>query len=155
MTLPSHADSIYIERSPADLYAMVSDVTRMGEWSPVTKAGRWDDGATAEVGAWFFGRNETPDATWETRCQIVAADPGREFAFVTLGTVARWGYSFEATGAGTTVTESWEFLPGGIDFFRERFGDDADRQIDERLERARTGIPQTLAELKAVAESTG
>lgn len=32
----SFRDSIVIARSPEDLYEMVSDVTRMGEWSPIS-----------------------------------------------------------------------------------------------------------------------
>ena len=67
-TPPTHADSIVIARSPADLYDMVSDVTRMGEWSPVCKACWWDDGPGPSAGAWFTGRNELPGRDpWETR----------------------------------------------------------------------------------------
>ena len=64
---PQHSDSIVIARSPEDVYDMVSDVTRMGEWSPVCKACWWDEGGSPRVGAWFTGRNELPDRTWETR----------------------------------------------------------------------------------------
>src|SRR5688500_18974198 len=94
MALLEHSDSIVIARPPADLYDMVSDVTRMGEWSPVCKACWWDEGDTARVGAKFTGRNEVPDRTWETRSEVVAADPGREFAFVVESTGTRWGYTF-------------------------------------------------------------
>jgi hypothetical protein len=38
------SESIVIGRSPEDLYDMVSDVTRMGEWSPECKACWWDNG---------------------------------------------------------------------------------------------------------------
>lgn len=31
-------DSIVVARDPAELYDLISDVTRMGEWSPVCKA---------------------------------------------------------------------------------------------------------------------
>ena len=48
----------------------------MGEWSPICRACWWDEGAGPEAGAWFTGRNETPERTWETRCQVVAADAG-------------------------------------------------------------------------------
>lgn len=56
---------------------MISDVTRTGEWSPVCKACWWDDGDGPWPGAWFTGRNELPERTWETRSQVVAADRGR------------------------------------------------------------------------------
>ena len=151
----THSDSVIVARSPDDLYAMVSDVTRMGEWSPICKACWWDEGEGPRVGAWFTGRNELPERTWETRSEVVAADPGREFAFVVLGTIARWGYTFVPVDGGTELTESWEFLPGGLEFFEERFGDDAPAQIADRVEKARTGIPQTLAAIKRAAEVDG
>ena len=39
----SYAESIDIARDPEALYDMVSDVTRMGEWSPVCTGGSWDE----------------------------------------------------------------------------------------------------------------
>jgi polyketide cyclase/dehydrase/lipid transport protein len=149
----THSDSVIVARSPEDLYAMVADVTRMGEWSPICKACWWEDGDGPRVGAWFIGRNELPERTWETRSEVVAADPGREFAFVVLGMIARWGYSFEPVEGGTRLTESWEFLPSGLEFFEEKFGDDAPAQIADRVEKAKTGIPETLAAIKRAAEA--
>lgn len=147
------SDSVFIARDAEDLYDMVADVTRMGEWSPVCTACWWDEGESPRVGAWFTGRNETPERTWETRSQVVAAQRGREFAFAVGGTWTRWGYVFEPTDEGTTLTESWEFLPAGIERFHERFGEDADAQIAQRVVAAREGIPATLAAIKRVAES--
>jgi hypothetical protein len=149
-----HAESIVIAR-PADvLYDMVSDVTRMGEWSPICTACWWDEGAGPRAGAWFTGRNELPERTWETRSQVVAAERGREFAFVVGGAWVRWGYSFTPVTGGTELTESWEFLPAGIARFRERYGDDAQAEITARTEAARRGIPLTLAAIKKSAESS-
>lgn len=132
---------------------MVSDITRMGAWSPVCKACWWDEGAGPEVGSWFTGRNELPDRTWETRSEVVAAERGKEFAFVVNGSWTRWGYAFRSVDGGTELTESWEFLPGGEAMFQDRFGADAEAQIAERLALARTGIPATLAAIKIDAES--
>ena len=150
----THADSIVIARSPADLYDMVSDVTRMGEWSPVCKACWWDEEAGPAVGAWFTGRNELAGRDpWETRSQVVAASPAEEFAFMVGGAWARWGYTVAPTDGGTLVTESWEMTPAGVERFGERYGPDAAAQVANRSEAARTGIPATLAALKRVAES--
>ena len=147
-----HSASIVIARSPEDLYDLVSDITRMGAWSPVCKDCWWDEGAGPEVGAWFTGRNELPERTWGTRSEVVAADRGREFAFIVNGSWTRWGYVFAAVDGGTELTESWEFLPGGVAMFQERFGDEADAQITNRLELAQKGIPATLAAIKVDAE---
>jgi Polyketide cyclase / dehydrase and lipid transport len=149
----SFSESIVIARPAEDLYDMVSDVTRMGEWSPVCTAGWWDDGATARAGAWFTGRNEGSGRTWETRSEVVVADPGREFTFVVGGSWVRWSYTFVPVDGGTRLTESWEFLAAGIARFEERFGADAPAQIEDRTQAARTGIPVTLAAIKRTAES--
>ena len=114
MSSLQYSESVVVASTPEALYDMVSDVTRMGEWSPVCAACWWDDGDGPRVGAWFTGRNELPERTWETRSQVVAADPGREFAFEVNGGWVRWGYTFTAVDTGTQVTESWEFLPAGI-----------------------------------------
>jgi hypothetical protein len=153
MSHPSFSGSIVIARSPGDLYEMVSDVTRTGEWSPVCTACWWDEGASARPGAWFTGRNEQEGRTWETRSQVVVAEPGREFAFLVGGAWVRWAYAFTSAGDGTRVTESWDFLPAGIARFHERYGPDAQAQIDQRTEAAQTGIPVTLAAIKRAAEA--
>jgi hypothetical protein len=148
-----HSESIVVARSPEELYDLVSDVTRMGEWSPICKACWWDEGDTARVGAVFTGRNVTPERTLETRSQVVAADRGREFAFVVQPTGTRWGYSFRAVDDGTELTESWEFPPSAFEVFKERFGDDSPAQVANRHQTAREGISATLAAIKEAAES--
>jgi Polyketide cyclase / dehydrase and lipid transport len=147
------SDSIEIALEPDELYALVSDVTRMGDWSPICRACWWDEGDGPRVGAFFTGRNETPQRTWETRSQVVAAEPGREFAWEVNGGWVRWGFSFEPADTGTRLTESWTFQPMGLDGFRERYGDQADAQITERTEAAHRGIPETLAAIKHTAEA--
>lgn len=101
----------------------------------------------------FTGRNETPERTWETRCRVVAADAGREFAWEVNDGWVRWGYTFEPGNGGTRLTESWEFLPAGIAGFRERYGAQADAEIDSRRAAAQSGIPATLAAIKKAAEA--
>ncbi|MBA3523783.1 MAG: SRPBCC family protein [Geodermatophilaceae bacterium] len=149
----SHSESIVVAASPESLYDLVSDVTRIGEWSPVCRACWWDDGDTATVGAWFTGRNELPGRTWETRSVVVAAERGQEFAFVVGGALVRWSFTFVPVGEGTRVTESWEFLPDGIALFHERYGADAEREIATRTEWAHQGIPATLVAIGRIAAS--
>jgi hypothetical protein len=83
---------------------------------------------------------------------VVAADPGHEFAWVVGAQIARWGYTFTEVDGGTELVESWEFLPGGDIMFAERFGDAAAEQHADRYEKAVSGIPETLAAIKAAAE---
>jgi Polyketide cyclase / dehydrase and lipid transport len=150
-----HAGSIVINRSPEELYDMVADVTQMGAWSPVCKACWWDEGEGPRVGARFTGRNERPDRTWETHSEVVVAERGREFAWVVAEppTRARWGYEFTAVEDGTEVTETWELPPEGSAFFDTMFGDESAEQIALRSDAAMTGIDETLAAMKHMAES--
>lgn len=146
------SESVTIAASPEVLYAMVSDVTRMGEWSPVCKECWWEDDARG-VGSWFTGRNVTERSTWETRSKVVADEPGHEFSFAVNGDRTRWGYTFEPTDGGTVVTESWEILPAAEPTYPERFGDRAEEEILSRADGASNGMRETLAAIKRVAET--
>lgn len=154
MTILEFSDSVLIERTPDEVYALVSDVTRMGEWSPICKACWWDDPAAgAQPGAWFTGRNELLERTWETRSQVVVAEPQREFAWEVNEGWVRWGFRLEPTGeTGTRLTQDWRFLPKGIAGFGEKFGQHAEAEIAQRSDQATSGIPVTLAAIKASAE---
>lgn len=160
----NHSDSITIDRSPDEVYAIVSDVTRMGELSPVCTAGTWDDpSAAGKAGATFKGHNAIgKDITWDTHCTVIAAEPGREFTFINRGQdgaaeLVRWGYTFEPDGSGTKVTESWEVLPAYPDMVRSGDSSIPDADVEARIEgmaqMARDGIKDTLASLKRVAEA--
>jgi uncharacterized protein YndB with AHSA1/START domain len=115
------SDTVDIEGDADALYFLISDPTRMPNWSPenrgATVLNPAEDGA-AFVGMTFEGRNKRGRAAWHTRCTVTAADPGRRFAFTvhTIGVKkprlraanASWEYRFEPTAAGTTrVTETW------------------------------------------------
>lgn len=106
--------SAIIGAPPERIWELVSDVTRTGEWSPENTGGVWLKGAAGPIaGARFRGTNCRGRARWATSCEVVAAVPGREFAFVT-GTAAKpktlWRYILEPIGDGTRVTESFELV---------------------------------------------
>ena len=112
--------SIVIDREAGELYDLVSDVSRMGSWSPVCTGGAYD-----ADGEWFTGTNVLGDETWETRCRVVVAERGREFAFINHGLkgkieVVRWGFRFRPIDESSTeVTQTWDVLPGYVDGFAE------------------------------------
>jgi len=147
------ADSIFVARDPEYVYDLVSDITRMGEWSPVCKKCWWDEGDGPWVGAHFTGRNVTPARTWEARSEVVAAERGRTFGWDVAGGMVSWRYDFAPADSGTTLTESWTFHEIGRQMFRDRWGERADAAIKDRVDAARSGIPQTLAAIKITAEA--
>jgi Polyketide cyclase / dehydrase and lipid transport len=148
-----HSRSVVVARAPEEVYDLVSDVTRTGEWSPICQECWWDEGATGQVGDRFTGRNVTPERTWETRSRVVAAERGREFAWEVGAGYVRWGFTMTPADEGTELTESWAFLPAGLAMFAERYGERADEQIAERTRQAHEGIPATLAAIKRIAEA--
>lgn len=98
-----------IAASPSAVFAALTDITRMGEWSPETIGAAWNDGATeAAVGASFTGHNRNGDKEWSTLATIVELVPDERFVFdcSSRGFVfSTWGYSIEAVDGGCVVTE--------------------------------------------------
>ena len=141
-----------IGASQDDLYALISDVTRMTEWSPENVAGRWLGGLSAPaIGARFTGANRRGWRRWSTTCTVVAAEPGRKFAFQVSFAgipVSIWAYEFQADGDETVVTETWtDRRPGWFALLaRPVMG------IDDVRVHNQENIRKTLANLKAVAE---
>ena len=68
---------IEINAAPLTVYELVSDITRMGEWSPECYRCEWLDGAiTAAPGARLGGHNLLGKIRWHTDAIITVADPG-------------------------------------------------------------------------------
>jgi uncharacterized membrane protein len=146
--------SVVIGAPAADIYALVADLPRMGEWSPECRQVEWLEGWDGpSEGARFVGHNQGGPRglmKWSRRGRVVTAREGREFAFVTEeggreGT--EWRYRFETVADGTRVTESYTVssIPAWA------------RVVDVPTNRARElrdAMRQTLEQLKRAAEAT-
>jgi hypothetical protein len=137
----------------ARVWDLVSDVTRIGEFSPETFEAGWLDGATGpKVGARFRGhvrRNGRGPVYWTT-CTVTVSEPGREFAFAVSGPggaiVNTWRYRLEPREDGTDVTESFE-VPGTRPM--RLYWAVAGRA---RMRTNLTGMRVTLEKMKAIVE---
>ena len=117
MPTPKYGSAtVNIAVAPAQVYEMVADITRMGEWSPECHRCEWV-GEVHEpvVGARFQGNNRMGPIKWTTTCEIVSADPGREFASTVIHDKngresTRWCYRLTEIDGKTVVTESFEFV---------------------------------------------
>lgn len=109
--------TVHMNASPEKVWDLVSDVTKIGSYSPETFEAEWLEGATGPaVGAKFRGhvkRNGRGPTYW-AGCVVVASEPGKEFAFAVGAAdkpVNTWRYELAPAGTGTDVTESFELAP--------------------------------------------
>jgi hypothetical protein len=141
-----------IAAPPGEVYAAISDVTRMGEWSEECYECAWHDGFEGPVlGATFDGHNRHGDHQWTTQGRITQAEPGRAFAFECSMMdfhYATWGYRIEPTQRGCRVTEWTEDLrpEGALEFSRQVSG------IEDRTSRNRQTMSTTLERLAKAVE---
>ena len=107
-----------ISKPIAEVFAAITDVTRMGEWSPECAAGRWVDGADGPaVGAKFDGDNVATIGPitlkkWTTTSEVTELVPSETFEFVSAEKT-RWRYDFSEREGKTVVTESFSYPPYG------------------------------------------
>jgi uncharacterized protein YndB with AHSA1/START domain len=108
--------TIQIAAAPEDVYRLITDVTRMGEWSPECYRCTWLDGASAAVpGARFRGYNRLGRYKWQTTAVVKAAEADRLFAFTTIHDKTgreetAWQYELRPAPDGIRLTEAYEFL---------------------------------------------
>lgn len=143
--------TVHVNASPETVYHMVSDLPRMGEWSPACKQVVWDEGAGPTVGSWFTGTNVMPDRQWQTRSEVIAAEPGKELAWIVGGKDAgttHWRYTFTPKENGTDIEESWRLVR-----LNERLSTLTQEGLEGLKERTSKSILDTLQNLKAAVEA--
>ena len=142
-----------VRAAPEVVWQLVSDLPRMGEWSPENNGGTWIRGATGPApGAKFKGRNANGSHRWSTTVKVIDATPDERFSFVvTVGPlkIAEWSFDIEPTKRGCMVVETWVDQRSG---FMKQLGAKASG-VDDRVEHNRAGMKQTLEGIAAAAES--
>lgn len=113
-TLEHRTAEIYVDATPEDVYDVVADIPRMGEWSPDLDWVTFTEGyrETAE-GAKFQGRNQLGPVKWTSDCKVRVARRGEELAWDVVDgewPVTRWRYRMEPQADGTRLQESVELL---------------------------------------------
>jgi Polyketide cyclase / dehydrase and lipid transport len=139
-----------IAASPEAIWALVSDLPRMGEWSNENTGGTWHRGATGPaVGARFKGTNANGAKRWTTMAEVTDCTPSASFGFhvkVGIVNVADWHYSLSDLGNGSTrVTESWTDRRPGL---ARKLGATMSG-VSDRKAHTQVGMEQTLARIDA------
>ncbi|MER7010472.1 SRPBCC family protein [Saccharopolyspora sp. NPDC000359] len=104
--------TVEVAATPAEVYRVASDITRMGEWSPECVGGEWTTGEPGAVGARFRGHNRRGDRSWSADCEVVAAEPGRRFSWAVLSNpsdpeASVWSFEIEPTSDGCVLTQRY------------------------------------------------
>jgi len=162
---------VAISATPEQVYAVISDLPRSGEWSEECTGGEWVSGTPATVGAVFRGVNErSPDVvawapvvrgTWTTEAEIIAAQPGRTFRWSMRDSTGKrqdsiWSFDIEPAGSGATLVHHFRMgePTEGIKGITAEMNADQKRQFfDEWGAKLAGDLAATLERIKAVIEN--
>ena len=141
-----------IAASPEAVFAAITDVTRMGQWSPETQNAEWNEGHNGPaLGAMFTGHNQFGENEWSTEAKIVGLVANERFVFDCMVgdfVFATWSYAIEATDSGCRVTESWQdHRPDEVKEMSLAISG-----VEDRVVHNRATIEVTLAALAAEVE---
>lgn len=147
--------SEHVDAPAAAVYGLVSDLSKMGDWSPELERIEWKGGAPqGKVGARFVGHNGMDGKTWTTNGVVAVADGTKEFAFDVSAVglkVARWGYRVtpDPDGAGCTLSEYWVDQRGWL----VKKAGAMTTGVKDRESHNKAGMQETLRRIKAAAEA--
>ena len=99
-----------VASTPEATWRLVTDLPRMGEWSPENRGGEWINAKGPAVGVRFKGRNKNGKRSWSTTVEVIRCDEPRVFAFSLLVGKSKWCdwvYEIEPIPTGVRVTHSW------------------------------------------------
>ncbi len=144
--LQAHVD---INATVSEVWALVSDLRKMPEWSPQC---RWmKPFGPLRPGTRTLNLNRRNRMFWPTTCTVVEVIPDKKLAFRVDANRTIWSYELEPNGEGTRLTES-RHAENGVSAFSNLsvnafFGGTSNFE-GELLD----GMNTSLAKIKAAAE---
>ncbi|MGH3982990.1 MAG: SRPBCC family protein [Pseudonocardiaceae bacterium] len=159
--LPCIEVSLTVAAPPERVWSLVSDVTRVGEWTGECVAAQWEQEQSAggpAVGARFRGKQVRGDRTWETSSVVTEAQPGVSFGWAVedpANPAATWRYELTPDGTGGTVVRYRAVMgpgPSGLTAVIARRPELEERFIADRLKEHERNMTATLEAIKRVAE---
>ncbi len=149
MGAPLLQAQIDIDAPPATVWALVSDLSRMPEWSPQTRKMKLL--GSMRVGAKTVNVNRRGLQAWPTTSTITAIEPERKLAFRVDLNGTEWSYELEPIDGGTRVVESRR-APNGVKKVSTVLVNAMMGGVPSFEEELVEGMNQTLARIKAAAE---
>lgn len=152
MTASLIEESIDIDATPAQVWSVISDLQRMGEWSPQCKK-MIIRGGTVGLGTKTININRRGPLVWPTTSKVVRFTPNQEIAFRVAENRTVWSYTITPpNGSGVTVTERRE-LNGTTTKVSSVLVDKVMGGTESFEAELKLGMAETLGKIKRAAES--
>jgi uncharacterized protein YndB with AHSA1/START domain len=144
--------TIDIDASPQAVWSVVSDLQRMGEWSPQCKKMKVFGGAVGK-GTRTLNINRKGLLVWPTSAKVVTFEPNKALAFRIVENKTIWSYTLTPTATGTTVVEKRE-APSGTSAVSSLLVKRILGGIDEFDVELVEGMNSTLRRIKTESEKS-
>ena len=146
-------DSVEIDASPAAVWAVVSDLRRMGEWSPQCRR-MIIRGGEVKQGTRTININRQGWKVWPTRSYVKVYEPERELALKIAENGTVWSYRLEELEGGRTRLTESRTAPNGVSNLSNVLTKHVLGGTDEFEQGLQQGITETLQRIKAEVERT-
>jgi len=145
--------SIDIAAPPAQVWAQISDLRNMAQWSPQTAKSilRGGGAATAE-GAKFLNINRMGLLVWPTQSKVVRFQENSEIAWRVKENFTVWSLRLEETADGGTRLTSTREAPEGISDVSVRMTKFVLGGIPKYTSTLEQDMAETLKKIKATVE---
>ena len=140
-----------IAASPARVWATLTDLGRMPDWSPELLRMVPLKPGGLKVGQQYLGLNRRKAVVWPTRSVVAVVEPERTLAWDTRSSGARWIYELSPEGTGTRVVHRRP-VPRRLTVLSKAFAPLALGGSDGDADELEAGMAETLSRLRAAIE---
>jgi uncharacterized protein YndB with AHSA1/START domain len=140
---------IDIEAPVAEVWGLVSDLSRMPQWSPQCRVMKVL--GPVREGARTLNLNRRGRMFWPTTCTITEVDPQRKITFKVAANGTEWSYELEPIEGGTRVVESRR-APNGVKKMSSAVVNVAFGGVPSFEQELVEGMNQSLSRIKTAAE---
>jgi uncharacterized protein YndB with AHSA1/START domain len=140
-----------IAAPPARVWAALTDLGRMPDWSPELLRMVPLKPGGLKVGQQYLGLNRRKAVVWPTRSVVAVVEPERTLAWDTRSSGARWIYELSPEGTGTRVVHRRP-VPRRLTVLSKAFAPLALGGSDGHADELEAGMAETLSRLRAAIE---